>query len=199
MSNNKYQNGKIYRITDNGYHLFYYGSTVQELSCRMSGHRRNYRKYKAGKQSHVRAFDIFDTYGVENCKIELVEAYPCETNDELHRREGYFIQNNECVNKYVAGRNNQEYYLDNKERIDERNKEYYRANIDKEKERRKTYCDNNQEKRKETVKNYYDLHKENINIKITCSVCGVCYVKRCRTQHEKSSRHNEALKHIVEQ
>jgi hypothetical protein len=31
-------------------------------------------------------------YGIENCKIELVEAYPCENKEELRKREGYWIK-----------------------------------------------------------------------------------------------------------
>ena len=41
---------------------------------------------------------------MENCKIELVENYACNSKEELNAREGFYIQNNECVNKLVAGR-----------------------------------------------------------------------------------------------
>ena len=35
-----YQNGKIYKIVDNGYNLCYYGSTVQPLSKRLASHKK---------------------------------------------------------------------------------------------------------------------------------------------------------------
>jgi hypothetical protein len=42
------------------------------------------------------SFELLDE---PDCDIYLVEKYPCDTKDELHAREGYYIQNNECVNK----------------------------------------------------------------------------------------------------
>ena len=30
---------------------------------------------------------LFDHYGVDNIKIELIEAYPCENKDELNHKE----------------------------------------------------------------------------------------------------------------
>jgi hypothetical protein len=31
-------------------------------------------------------FDIFDEYGIENCKIELIENYPFNNIEELRKR-----------------------------------------------------------------------------------------------------------------
>jgi hypothetical protein len=36
---------------------------------------------------------------------------------ELDKREGEHIRNNNCINKYIAGRTMKEYYEDNKEKI----------------------------------------------------------------------------------
>ena len=73
MGDNMYQNGKIYKSTDNGYNLCYYGSTIQTLSNRLSGHKRQYTHYQSGKRHSITVFEIFEAYGVDNCKIELVE------------------------------------------------------------------------------------------------------------------------------
>ena len=128
---NIYNNGKIYRVCDNGYTKFYYGSTVQPLAVRMGGHRLDYTRYKNGNFLKVSLFDIFDEFNHSNCKIELVELYPCQSREELRRREGYHIQNNECVNKRVAGRSGKEYREQNREAIHEKQKEYYNKNIEK--------------------------------------------------------------------
>jgi hypothetical protein len=119
---NKYNNGKIYRICDNAYTKFYYGSTVQQLAVRMGGHRVDYARYKNGNFQKVSLFDIFDEFNHLNCKIELVELYPCQSREELRKREGYHIQNNECVNKRVAGRSDKEYREQNREAIHKRQK-----------------------------------------------------------------------------
>ena len=125
---NKYQNGKIYKITDNAYTEQYIGSTVQPLASRMSGHRRNYEDYRNGKYAHVSVFDLFDKYSLGNCKIELIEHYSCKDKEELRQREGYWIKLEECVNKRIAGRTKKEqlveyrpvYYERNKERLKEK-------------------------------------------------------------------------------
>ena len=81
---NKYQNGKIYRICDRGYTKFYYGSTVQTLAMRMSRHRADYNQYLIGARKYnLDVFSLFNEFGVENCKIELVELFPCDSKREL--------------------------------------------------------------------------------------------------------------------
>ena len=129
--NNKYHNGKIYQITDIGYNKCYIGSTTEELSQRMTRHRADYKRFLNGKKSHTRSYDIFNEYGVENCKIELIEYFKCDTLQELRRKEGEHIKNTDCVNKLVAGRTVKEYYVDNKEIIKEYKKEYREQNRDK--------------------------------------------------------------------
>ena len=86
----------------------------------MARHRSNFKKFlRDSKCRHTRSYDLFNEYGVENCKIELIEYFPCDTLQELRRREGEHIKNNECVNKYVAGRTDEEY----KEHYTQYNKE----------------------------------------------------------------------------
>jgi hypothetical protein len=71
--------------------------------------------------------------GLKNCKIELIEYFPCNTLQELRKREGEHIKNTECVNKRVEGRTNKEYYEDNKDKIKEKAKIYREQNRDKKK------------------------------------------------------------------
>ena len=42
---NRYENGKIYKITDVGYNKCYIGSTCENLSKRMERHRKQYKEY----------------------------------------------------------------------------------------------------------------------------------------------------------
>ena len=98
-SNNKYASGKIYKVVDNAYTMCYYGSTIQLLSRRMVHHRMHYKLFGEGRRDRISVFDIFDAHGIDNCKIELVEECPCESKEHLHKRESFYIQNNECVNK----------------------------------------------------------------------------------------------------
>ncbi len=147
---NKYQNGKIYKIIDNGYNMVYYGSTINRLCQRMALHRQEFKK----NNHKYSVSQIFKTYGIENCKIELVENYPCNNRNELEAREGYFIKNNDCINKFIAGRTQKEYYEDNKDKRKLKMKEYQQANKDKMKEYQKKYLEKNKDKIKEQTKKY---------------------------------------------
>ena len=109
MESNRYQNGKIYRIVDNGYNKCYIGSTIEALSSRMAKHRALYRVHLNGGKASCKVLDIFDECGIDNCKIELIEEYPCDNKMQLLKREGFHIQNTNCVNKRVEGRTKQEY------------------------------------------------------------------------------------------
>ena len=143
---NKYQNGKIYKIVDIGYNKCYIGSTTESLSMRMTRHRQTYKQFlRGGKGSHIRSYDLFNEYGIENCKIELIEYYKCDTLQELRKREGEHIKNTECINKLVAGRTRKEYYEDNKDKI----KEYRDINKDKTREYNNEYREKNKDKMKE--------------------------------------------------
>ena len=99
-----FQNGKIYKIVDVGRTKMYIGSTTKDyVSKRMVEHRNKYKQYKAGgKAGYISAYDLFDEFGIDNCIIELVEKYPCQSRDELHRKEGEIIQASDCVNKRVV-------------------------------------------------------------------------------------------------
>ena len=70
----------------------YYGSTCESLSQRMTRHRAKYTAYLKGNITNTRSFDLFDEFGIENCKIELVENCPCNSKEELRRREGYYMR-----------------------------------------------------------------------------------------------------------
>ena len=88
-----------------------------------------------------------DEYGVANCKIELIENYPCNSKEELLRREGEYIKNIECVNKCVAGRTAKEYKQEHKEYFNAKRREHYK---------------NNKEAHSQKVKEYQEQHKEEI-------------------------------------
>ena len=128
---NRYENGKIYRITDIGYNKFYVGSTCENLSKRIERHRTKYKNYKAGKTNKkISVFEIFDEFGIEDCKIELIENYPCNCKEELLRREGHYIKNTDCVNKVIPHRAEEErkevaleYYYKHKDKILEKHLE----------------------------------------------------------------------------
>lgn len=96
-----------------------------------------------------------------DCKIELIENYPCNNSDELTKREGYWIKNTpNCVNKVIAGRTRQEYKKDNKEYLNEKNKEYNKKNKERLNEIYKQYCIENKDKLSKYRKEYRQKNQE---------------------------------------
>ena len=113
MEVNKYNKSKIYKIVDNNYTKAYYGSTTQQLSQRMALHRSSYKNGVASTSAKL----LFEEFGLDNCKIELVEEVCCTSKDQLARIEGKYIKENECVNKQIAGQTQREYNEKNKDKI----------------------------------------------------------------------------------
>ena len=116
-----YKNGKIYCIRSYLTDDVYIGSTTSPLSTRMVSHRT---KFKNG--IYITSQEILkhgDAY------IELVEDYPCDNKEQLHRREGQVIRaTDKCVNKFIAGRTHAEWCHDNREAYLQQKTEYYQAN-----------------------------------------------------------------------
>jgi len=179
-----YQNGKIYSIRTHQTDIVYIGSTTQELSMRMAGHRRNYRSHLRGKGDGSSSIEILK---YEDSYIELIQKFPCVDKSELHRKEGEIIRlTDNAVNKRVAGRNIKEYRFDNKEVIaagmkkyqeankeviSEKKKEYYKSNKEVINEKRKEYREANKEAILEKKKEYYKANRDKINEKIECELC----------------------------
>ena len=166
-----YSNGKIYKLWSPQGDDIYIGSTTQSLAKRKQKHKT------INKCSAKILFEKYD-----DVRIELIEEYPCKNKMELNRREGEHIRNNNCVNKFIAGRTYKEWVEDNKEHRLEYQKLY-----------NKEYSKNNKEKLLEYHKEYRENNKEKIlekmREKITCE-CG------CEITRTNLTRHNLSKKHI---
>jgi hypothetical protein len=141
-----YNNSKVYMIQpimEHDENDIYIGSTTKNyLSQRMDKHRSGYKCWKKGRGTKYMCYDLFDKYGIENCKILLIENVHANSKDELVSREGYYIRNMKCINKNIAGRTKKEYNINNKEIIKEYKHKYYINNkeIINEKQCKKHFC-----------------------------------------------------------
>ena len=122
-----YKNAKIYTIRSPNTDLFYIGSTIQPLYKRFDTHKRKYKNYINNTGHNITSFELLK---YNNAYIELFEKYPCNDKIELNKREGELIRlyNDKCVNRCIAGRTKNEYYNDNKEKINSYKKEWYNDN-----------------------------------------------------------------------
>ena len=167
MDINRYDKGKIYKLVDLNYSKCYIGSTCKRLSQRIADHRHQYKLHQTGQTNYTSSFCLFDEFGVENCKIELIENYPCGSKDELLKREGHYIEKTDCVNRCVAGRS---------KAISD--KLYRETNRDK----LKQYREENKEDRSK-------YHKQYCQIEYHCEICDIM-VRRCnKARHNKTEKH----------
>ncbi len=154
----KYNNSKIYKIEPVCEHDdkdVYIGSTTKNyLSERMTHHRYDYKKWKDGQTRKTTLYELFDKYGLDNCKIILLENVFCEYSDQLRAKEASYIKTMNCINKAIPGRTAKEYREDNKEKIKEKRKIYVSENRSITQEKQKLYREKNREKIKEKRKIY---------------------------------------------
>ena len=210
---NRYSKGQIYKIIDNDYNLCYIGSTCESLSKRFERHKAKYRRVQKGHKMDTTSFVIFDKYGIDNCKIEWIEDYPCDTRKELQSREGYYIERSKCVNRYIAGRTREEWleehqeqykaskakhYQHNKEQYKDRAKQHRLNNPEHCKEVKRQYQEKNKDKIKETHKTYYENNKhkwDRYKEQYTCE-CGSVLALTSKSDHLKSKKHQAYLANI---
>jgi hypothetical protein len=152
-----YSKGQIYKLVSDKTNLVYYGSTCRELRKRFYNHKSRYNLHL--EDNNNRYFTSYEIFKFGNCKIVLVEKYPCNDKAELFSRERYYIENNDCVNKKIPGRSKKEYRQENKEKIAEQGKTYREENKEKIAQGKKKYA----EKDRARSKLYYETNKERIN------------------------------------
>jgi len=123
-----YANGKIYKLVCNNTGKIYIGSTCQsKLSQRLGEHRRAFNKNLCISSKQI----------IEggNYNIVLIEKYPCASNDELLKRERYYIDNLECTNKNLPCRTKMEYKKDNRLKLAEKEKQRRLNNLEEERKK----------------------------------------------------------------
>jgi hypothetical protein len=138
----EYKNGKIYAIRSYQTDKFYIGSTCRTLPVRFGEHKR---EKKCCSKEIIQYEDAY---------IELIELFPCNSKEELNKKESEHIRTNNCVNKRTGIKTDKEkleYY-----------KQYYQEHTEHLKELQKKNRDENKEKNKIRMKLYYEKNKERI-------------------------------------
>jgi hypothetical protein len=205
MSNNKYQHGKIYKISSSQTDKIYVGSTYQQLCQRISNHRRNYRDWLVDGKNFISSYEILK---YPDAKIILIEKYPCNDKDELHAREEYHrLQNKDiCVNIVACFQTYEEkkekwkkYAEEHRDQIVNYKKELYNKQklTDEYQQKVKKYREENKDKRVDYMKQYNQENKEKMKLrnqeKYTCEICNVELTKIKKNRHETSQMHQNNL------
>ncbi len=160
-----YDESKIYAIRSKLTNMIYYGSTTDTLSNRFSKHKYEYNN--SDDRPYCTSFEIFD-FG--DAYIELIEDFPCDSKQELQKREGEITKLDiNSINVREEGltrkQTNDKYYKNNSIKVLKFQKEYRSKNKDKIKLKRL--------------------------VRIICD-CG------CNIGLSKKSRHIKSKKHTIE-
>ena len=176
-----YQDAKIYKIISPSRPdlLPYYGATIVALCKRMVQHR-------CLKANPCKARELIL---VGDAIILLEENYPCNSKEELSKKEAEYILNNDCCNKVIPLRTQKEYNEKNKDKICEQKREYREKNKDKLCEQKREYYEKNKDKRCEQTREYREKNKQ----KVLCE-CGSNVSKLNLSTHQKSKKHQDFLR-----
>lgn len=162
-SQKNYASGKIYVIRNHCNSIVYVGSTTQPLYKRFSKHKG---QINCERSKDISLYKAIKELGVENFYIELIENYPCNTQEELTAREGHFIRQydsfNNGYNKKVEGRSKKEWYNDNRDRHLEKFKDNYEKNKETFNKKSKEYYEKNKDAILQQQKEKYEENKEEI-------------------------------------
>ena len=198
-----YLKGKIYTIRFYNTNEIYIGSTIQLLSYRFTGHKKQKTcsLYNHIKNNYDNNWNI--------CYYELYENYPCNNKEELLKKEGEIIrlfkndENYIVINKKIEFRTHKEYKEENKNKIKEYQdnyrqehkenmKKYNEENKEKIIEYKKDYYEEHKDKLLKGMKDYYEEHKEKLLNKIKCE-CGGFYIFKHKSTHLKTKEHQNFL------
>jgi hypothetical protein len=160
-----YSRAKIYKIVCNISGLVYVGSTCEPtLARRLAKHVASYKQWK-NNPANYSCFTSYKIIEEGDYDIVLIEDVKCETKDQLHARERYYIENLVCVNKVIPTRTSKEYQEKHKEHIKKLKHENYEKNKEEILLKNKNYRDDNKDKLSLQYKTYQLNHKEEIKLR----------------------------------
>ena len=154
-----YQNSKIYKIVNDELNLTYFGSTTQDLKKRLYNHKKDIKTNK-----NITSKILFTTE--LKPKIYLVEEVKCDNREQLEKRERYYIENFDCVNKVLPSQTRKE--------VDKR------------------YRKNHLELCKQRCNDWRERNKEKQSKKFNCE-CGGKYTHEHISSHLKTKKHQNFI------
>jgi len=187
--------GRIYKIIVSSSNEVYVGSTFEELRHRWQRHKRRYFSYLNGTDEGYSALNLFDKYGIKNCKIMLVKEYDVVDRLHLEVYESIWIMKLRSINKNIPFSikllSRKFNYLQNKEERCKYSREYHENNKEKRCKYSREYHENNREERCKYSREY---HEKNCKVKYTCE-CGSLITQGSKNRHETTIKHTNFVSH----
>ena len=175
---------KIYRLYNERLNLTYYGSTIRPINLRFNDHKADAkRKTATSKQLFQEGDDV---------TCDVIEYVDCLDKATLLKRERYYIENFDCVNKFIPGTTSAEYHQDNKESITEKHRIYHHKNKERINQQSREYYQNNKDKKKQYEKDNEEKIRERKSQRIQCE-CGILVRRDNIAQHRKTKKHKDLI------
>ena len=189
--NNKFQDGKIYKIVCNITEKFYVGSTTKPLEIRLSEHETKYDSYLKDEYHYITSFEIIKN---KNYYIELICNVQCISKDILKTFKNNYIKVLRCNNKVVPCRSDIQYRKNNASKIkQQQGKKYREEHAETIKQYKQKYRENNVDANKLYGKQYREINAAKLKQKIYCE-CGGKYMYKNKSDHFRTLKHLNYLK-----
>lgn len=174
--------GNVYKIITNQSNECYIGSTTNELRYRFRDHKTHYEQWKRGDIKKTScSYDLFEQYGLENCKIMLIKKYEVSDRKHLLAYEQLWINKLNPINKRSIiniPRFTQKFkYKQEIQKNPNYNKDHYER-----------YLKNNPEQRKKKYEKNKEKMLEKRKERIECE-CGLKIQRGDIAKHKKTKNH----------
>jgi group I intron endonuclease len=164
----------IYKIYSEKGDKVYIGSTKKRYLCnRWADHCSKYRLKNGG---HCASYELFNEYGMDECKIQLLEE--CDDSQRYERERYWITSSPNCIN-----------IIKNKYLTKDEKKQYHAEWI-------QSYKKENPEDYKEKVRKNNQQQKERRSEKILCE-CGIEYTQNHHKRHRETIRHLNLMKNKI--
>ena len=174
-----YNQSHIYKLCckDTEIKEIYIGSTIN-FTRRKCAHKTDCHNINSDKY-HLKVYQfIRENGGWENWTMILIEKVNVDCKLELLNIERSFIEElKPSLNQQIPSRTREEF-----------KREYWVKNKEQINEKRRAYSVKNKEQINKKRREHYDKNKEKLNIKVTCE-CGCEVTKRGLTRHKKTEKH----------
>jgi len=161
--------GRVYKIITTQGNECYIGSTFNTTRNRFTQHKSDYKKWKNNKSGFVKSYELFEKYGIENCRMILIKEYDVCDKKHLEIYETLWINKLKSINEIIpfsiSKLSRKKYYKDNKEKILIKSKQYREEHKEELSLYFKNYREENKEELKKYKKDHYEDNKEKILIK----------------------------------
>ena len=156
----------IYKIYSEKGDKVYIGSTKKKyLSSRWSDHRSMYRRKVGG---HCASYELFDEYGMDNCKIQMLEE--CDDTLRYERERHWITTTPNCIN-----------IVKNTHLTRDEKRQYHAEWF-------QSYKKEKSEDYKKRNRISYEKQKEKMSEKVSCE-CGMTYTAQHKKRHMNTQFH----------